>query len=144
MKGFWTRGLAVFQAHHEKIMYLFFGGLTTAVNYAVYFICTRLFAQPELAANAVAWVVAVLFAFVTNRLWVFESKRKGGAVLRELGAFAAARVLSLLLEMGILFLFVTVWGMWDLPVKLAANVLVVVLNYFASKWIIFRKKKGEL
>jgi|GEM_PF-117466 len=137
------RGLDIWRVHREKLMYLIFGGLTTVVNYAVYFACTRALAQTELAANVVAWIAAVLFAFVTNKLWVFESKAKGGAaVLRELGAFAAARVLSLLLEMGILFVFVTMWKLWDLPVKLGANVLVVVMNYFASKWFIF-KGKGE-
>jgi len=142
MDKWMTRAREIWRVHKEKLMYLIFGGLTTVVNYVMYFACTRWLEQDEMVANSVAWVVSVLFAFVTNKLWVFESKQTGGKrFLLELGSFVSARVLSFLLESGIMLLFVTMWHFWDLPVKLAANVLVVIMNYFASKWFIFKKEE---
>ena len=142
MKTFWMRGRAVYDKHREKVVYLFFGGLTTLVYYLVYFLFSRLLLQSTSLSTNAGYIVSVLFAFAANKLWVFKSReKKAGGVLWELGAFIAARLLSWLLNLGIMVLCVDVWRLWDVPVLLFANVLVIVLNYFASKLFIFKKKK---
>jgi len=134
------RGQALWCLHKEKITYLIFGGLTTLVNYAVYLLCSRVFWQSTSVSTNAAWLVSVLFAFVTNKVWVFESKATGTkALLREFGAFVSARVLSGLMNWGIMVLGVDVLRFWDILVLLFSNVLVIVFNYFASKWFIFKK-----
>lgn len=92
------------------------------------------------AANAWAWGISVLFAYVTNRRWVFESRVIGGAAIaREMGTFFGARILTGLLDTGIVVLLVDRFGMPKLLIKIASNVLVIVLNYVFSKLVIFRK-----
>ena len=128
--------------NRETLMYLLFGVLTTVVNYIIYYPGIHLFPQIDvLIINAIAWVVAVLFAFVTNKLFVFESKSwQSPQVFKELGSFLTARILSFVLEMGFMALAVKVLNMNEDISKLVISVLVVILNYFASKFIIFRKK----
>lgn len=132
---------ALLREHRELVSYVFWGGMTTLVNYAVYFLLTRRFDVYYAYANAGAWVVAVLFAFFVNKLFVFRSQAWGRTALRELGQMAAARAFSLLLEQGILMLFVEAFHCPDGPVKLVSNVVVVVVNYVLSKWIIFKPKQ---
>ena len=93
-----------------------------------------------LAGAALAVVLAVLFAFVTNKIWVFHSRSAGIAALaRELAAFVAARVFSGALDVGMMWLFVEVCGLPDMWIKLAGNVVVTILNYIFSKLWIFKK-----
>ena len=129
----------------EKINYLIFGGLTTAVNYVVFFLINAPI-QSEYAyiiANGVAWVAAVTFAFVTNKIFVFQSKTSGGkALLREAGSFVAARLASLLFEYSWMILAVEALRMNEYVAKIIASVVVVILNYFFSKLFIFRKKSN--
>ena len=95
-------------------------------------------------ADVIAWVAAVLFAFVTNRIWVFESKRRGFLpVLFEIAAFAGGRVLTLLLQEAIMAIFCTWLGLNLYLFKVVAAVLVVILNYFISKLLVFRKTRKE-
>lgn len=130
----------LFLKYKEVIAYLFFGGLTTVVNIVAYFVCTSIFALNYLVANAIAWVVSVAFAYVTNRTWVFESKVKGfSAILREVTAFVGCRVLSGVMDMAIMFVSVDLIGIPDGIAKFITQVVVVVLNYLFSKLIIFRK-----
>ena len=120
------------QKHREIVSYIFWGVMTTAVNYAAYFLLRNVFLVPLVAGNAAAWAVSVLFAYFVNKLFVFRSKDWAWRVaLRELWQMVASRIFSLGLETGILWLFVD---------KLAANVLVVIVNYVLSKFIIFNKK----
>ena len=129
--------------NRETVSYLVFGVLTTLVNYAVYFLLRHLSIDYRIA-NVIAWIFAVLFAFVTNKLFVFESRDlSAGTVLREAGAFAAARVFSLLIEEGFLLLTVGALGADDTPMKLIAAVFVVLLNYVFSKRFIFKKGNEE-
>lgn len=139
---------ALCRRYREQLLYLVFGGLTTAVDWGVCFVGYRALAA-QLDAywftvhiiDVVAWMAAVLFAFVTNRIWVFESRRHGLLpVLGELGAFAGGRVATLLMQEAIMAIFFTGLGWNEYAVKLAAAVLVVVLNYFISKLLVFRKK----
>lgn len=128
----------------ETITYLIFGVLTTAVNYIVYYLLYKFTGLDALAYNVIAWVAAVIFAFFTNKLFVFESKSfKPGIVFRELLTFVGARVLSLILEEAFLALTVKVMGIHELIAKLIISVIVVIVNYFASKFFIFKKEKGD-
>ncbi len=130
-----------FRAHREGLLYLFFGVLTTLVNWVALFLLERV-GMHELIANLLAWILSVLVAFYTNRTWVFEAPAAGArAHLAQLLGFSAGRVGTLLLEEGILAIFVTWLALPLMPIKIASAVLVVLLNYFASKFLVFRKKK---
>ena len=124
--------------YQESLSYLAFGALTTLVNLIIFYVLVRWINY--LAANVIAWVGAVIFAYVVNKLFVFESDRRDfRGLLYEIGTFFAARLLSLGLEEGILFLFVEQLGCSAGIVKLIAQILVVIFNYVASKLVIFRK-----
>lgn len=127
--------------YKEVISYLFFGVLTTVVNFVVYFTCTDILRVNYLVATAISWIAAVLFAYVTNRKWVFESKVTGFMpIVRELAVFVGCRVFSGVMDMGIMFISVEMIGISDAIAKLFTQVIVVILNYVFSKIIIFRKK----
>lgn len=136
-------------AHREMITYLIFGALTTVVNYVVYWLCTKILTpdiflrdKNYLVSNAICWIAAVAFAYVTNKLFVFESRSwKPSVVGREVVAFVGARLLSLVFDMGIMFVCVSLIGMNEFIAKLIAQIVVVSLNYIFSKLFIFRKKK---
>ena len=137
--------------HREVVAYLFFGGVTTLVNIAAYALLARLGLSTGVA-NAIAWAVAVLVAYLTNRRWVFASKTRGAAAVREFVAFVAARVGTGLLDEAIMVLGVDRLGpaivaperldLWGLGVKVFSNVLVIILNYVFSKLFIFKKKES--
>ncbi len=129
--------------YKEAIMYLVFGVLTTAVNFAVYIPLTMISDNSVfvLAANVAAWVCAVAFAFITNKLFVFGSKTtEKKALLKELGAFVGARLLSLGAEEVILLIFVVLLHLNEIAFKLVTQVIVLVMNYVFSKLFIFKKK----
>ena len=131
--------------NRETITYIVFGVLTTAVNYVTYYLLYKFTALDAIIYNNIAWAVSVLFAFITNKLFVFESKSwKFPTVLKEFFPFVGARILSLLLEEAFLLLTVKVIGMHELIAKIIISVVVVIVNYFASKFIIFRNKKEEI
>ena len=95
-----------------------------------------------LVSTAIAWVLSVLFAYFTNRVWVFQSTASGTkAILREIGSFFGCRLLSGAIDMGIMFLCVSVLGLPDKLIKILANVVVIILNYLFSKLFIFKKDK---
>ncbi len=131
---------AFIKRHWDMLSYLFFGVLTTAVNYIVYFPCYN-WLRLSAVSNVLAWVVAVAFAYLTNKPWVFKSHDwSARVVVPELTKFVGCRIGSGLLETAILFLTVDMlhWnGNW---VKLATGILVVALNYVGSKFLVFRKK----
>ena len=134
----------LWKKYKEIITYLFFGFVTTVVNYGVYALLVRGFHMDVVPANIIAWIVAMIVAFVTNKLWVFESKaRDVKTVLKEFAEFAIARLITLGIETLLLWIFVDKLGVNDLIMKIITNVIVVILNYVFSKFIIFRKKKKE-
>lgn len=106
---------------------------------AAYYLCFNLIGIPNVPSTIIAWVLAVFFAFVTNKLWVFDSKYFSAEVLKhELPTFFGARIATGLLDVGIMFLAVDVLH-WNSTVwKLISNVLVIIINYIASKLIIFK------
>lgn len=138
------KGLLEKLLNRETVLYLVFGVLTTVINYAVFFLFHSVFSLHELAANAVAWVVAVVFAYVTNRTIVFRSREDSGTgVMREVALFFGARLLSFGIDELIVLIMMTWLGIGSLPTKIVSNVVVVIFNYFASKLVIFRKKKEQ-
>ena len=124
----------------DVITYLFFGVLTTVVNYLVYLPVYNLLGLSAALSNAIAWAVAVAFAYVTNKPFVFNSNDWSmKTVIPELSKFVGCRVASGAAETLILLVSVDILG-WNGNVwKLVTSVLVVVLNYFASKFLVFRK-----
>ncbi len=132
----------LFFRYKEQILYLIFGGFTTVVNIAVYGFCTRIFHANEYFANFLAWAIAVFFAYVTNKLWVFESKSSDMKTLtREILSFVSARVVTLGLDMAVMYAGIQLLHINDLIVKVCSNVLVVLANYIFSKFFIFKKTK---
>ena len=130
--------------YKEIINYLIVGGLTTVVSLATYYACVFTFLDPEnpiqlQAANIISWICAVTFAYFTNRRFVFESKNKN--MLKEAVAFFAARVGTLLMDMGIMFVFVTCLHFNDKIMKLVVQVVVTIANYVFSKFFVFKKEK---
>ena len=124
----------------DILTYLFFGGLTTLVNYLVYLPCYNLLGFSASVSNVIAWAAAVLFAFLTNKPFVFKSHDwSAQTVLPELAKFVSCRIGSGVLETVIIFVTVDWLGWNGNWMKLATSVLVVILNYFASKLLVFRK-----
>ena len=131
---------ALVMKHWDMISYLFFGVLTTVVNYLVYLPLYNLLGISAAVSNIIAWVAAVAFAYVTNKPFVFKSHDWSmKTVLPELGKFVGCRAASGGLETALVFLTVDVCG-WDGNVwKLIISVVVVILNYVSSKLLVFRK-----
>ena len=128
------------EKYWDIISYLFFGVLTTLVNYAVYLPCYNLLGWSAALSTAVAWVVAVAFAYLTNKPFVFKSHDwSAKTVLPELAAFVACRVGSGLLETAIMFVTVDILGWNGNWMKLIVSALVVILNYVGSKLFVFKK-----
>lgn len=128
------------QKHYDVLAYLFFGVLTTAVNYLVYLPCYNLLHISAAASNVIAWAFAVAFAYVTNKPFVFKSHDwSAETVLPELGKFVGSRIASGALETAIIFLTVDLLSWNGNVMKLLTSVLVVILNYVASKLLVFRK-----
>ena len=131
----------------ELVSYLFAGVATTLVNYVVYFVVTRPFGgliAPEMLTSvgtSVAWLVAVLFGYVVNKVFVFHTKSETmAALLKEMMSFIAMRLVSFGMELVLMFLTVDVLGLHDLVMKLLINILVIIANYVFSKLFIFKKK----
>jgi putative flippase GtrA len=133
--------IALLKKHEEVVSYLFFGGLTTVVNYLVYLPCYNLLGFSGTVSNVIAWIAAVAFAYLTNKPFVFKSHDwSAKTVLPELTKFVGCRVGSGLVETAVIFLTVDWLGLNGNLIKVATSVLVVVLNYIGSKLVVFRKK----
>ena len=131
---------AFVEKHWDMVSYLFFGVLTTAVNYLVYLPLYNLLGISAAVSNIIAWVAAVVFAYVTNKPFVFKSHDWSmKTVLPELGKFVGCRAASGGLETVLILLTVDILG-WNGNIwKLIISVLVVILNYVSSKLLVFRK-----
>ena len=128
--------------YKEPLMYLFFGGLTTLISIFVFWLFNGPFGLNELVANLISWVLAVLFAFLTNKTWVFKSTEQEKSFLALMLSFYAGRLLTLGVEELLLFVFITWLGFNSMVVKILAQIVVIVLNYVISKLLVFRDK-GE-
>ena len=138
----------LFEKYRELILYVFFGGLTTLVDWVSYWLMTDLIHVPYMAAAFLSQIFSILFAYVTNRRFVFESKVHGvGAVAVEMVKFFGARGVSLLLNMLVMFVGVDMLHFNDKVIKVIASVLVIIANYIFSKLFVFRasghREQGE-
>ena len=145
----------IFIKYKEIITYIIFGVLTTVVNFFAFWFFTKIFGENlYLVNNAIAWVVGVVFAYVTNKLFVFESKSWNlKLITKEITGFLGARIFSFLIEEGGMFLFISGLGLGEKSlelldftitgqfiVKILLAIIVVVLNYVFSKFFIFKIK----
>lgn len=132
----------ILKKYKETILYLFFGAFTTLVNIVSYLFFTRVILFNFMVANALAWILAVLFAYVTNKFFVFESKRiEIKFLFKEILSFVSFRLLSGVVEMLIMYVMIDLLFVNDVIVKVFTNIVVIVLNYLFSKMIIFKNKK---
>ena len=132
---------ALIEKYWDILSYLFFGGLTTVVNYLVYFPCYYWLGMSAAVSNVIAWIVAVAFAYVTNKPFVFRSHDwRWKTVAPELAKFVGCRIGSGLLETAIIFLTVDLLSWNGILWKIITSVLVVLLNYVASKLLVFRQE----
>ena len=174
MEKFWTwlEKLGLYRVLHEHrlfgkivnrevISYLFFGVLTTVVSLLTFYLPSKLFSLlgyqgvvhyvtgsaknfSYIESNVISWICAVAFAFVTNKLFVFESKSWArNTVWRELLTFVGGRVATLLVDTALMFLFVTLIGMQDMIAKVIVQIVIVILNYVISKLLVFKKEDAE-
>lgn len=132
---------ALVEKYWDIVSYLFFGVCTTIVNYLIYIPCYNFWGMTATVSNMIAWVVAVAFAYLTNKPFVFKSHDwSSRTVIPELTKFVGCRIGSGAAETVILFLTVDVLG-WNGNIwKLFTQVMVVILNYIASKLVVFRNK----
>lgn len=143
--------------NREMIMYLFFGVLTTAVAVGSFWLFNRLFSAigwegvvalfkdgqdyAYIDSNILSWTCAVFFGFVTNKLYVFNSKsREKATIMKEMAGFFGARLATLLIDTGLMYLLVSVMFTDKMTAKLIVQVVVVVLNYVFSKLFVFKAK----
>lgn len=132
----------LYNKYKEIINYLIFGVLTTAVNFIVYLVCAKLFHIDEVVSNVIAWFLSVLFAYVTNKIYVFESKSvEKNVLMKEIVSFFGCRLFSGIMDIILFSICVKAIHMNDMIAKIIISVLVVILNYIFSKLIIFKKKK---
>ncbi len=130
--------------YKNVILYIVFGIATTLTNVIAYALCTQLLHLDVILSTCISWFIAVLFAYVTNKKWVFESDAyKKKDILKEISSFFACRLLTGLLDVFIMYVFVERLHFNDMIIKILSNFLVIVINYIASKLIIFNKEKKE-
>lgn len=136
--------MPLYVKYKEILLYLFFGLLTTVIGIAFYILFDTVCEINELIANIMSWILAVTFAYVTNRIWVFESKVTERAdLLKEMLDFYGGRLVSLAVEEVIIIVFVTLLQFDSTLIKIIASVIVIILNYIISKLFVFRKKEHE-
>ena len=127
--------------YKEVLLYLIFGGLTTVVSLVTFWLAGHPLGLNTLIANVISWICAVTFAYFTNAKWVFEAQPESRCEwLRQFVSFYAGRLATLGVEEAIIAVFATWLGFNSFWVKLAAQVVVVILNYVISKLLVFRKK----
>ena len=119
------------------VMYLFFGVLTTIVNIVTYIFFSEFCGINYLISNIIAWFISVVFAYVTNRKWVFESK--SNKILKEFTLFLGGRASSGVMDTALLFIAVDLLNFNDLISKIAIGIIIVIVNYIFSKYIVFKK-----
>lgn len=122
----------------EGINYLIVGGLTTVVSIVSYYLL-RLVIENYIVCTVLSWIVAVIFAYFTNRKYVFHSKEKN--LFKEFSTFIFSRILSLIAEVLVMFLLVDIISINDKIAKIVVQVIVIVLNYIFSKLFVFKGKE---
>ncbi len=134
----------LYNKNKEIINYLIIGVLTTIVSLVSYYLLTITILDPlnviELQiANIISWILSVLFAYVTNRKYVFVSKNKN--IKKEISKFVSSRLTTLFIDMLLMALFVSILNFNDKIIKLIVQIIVIVLNYIFSKLFVFKEQK---
>ena len=130
----------LYKKNKEIINYLIFGGLTTLVSILTYALFAKIFLINYLISNVLSWIIAVMFAFITNKLYVFESKSKDKKIVfKEITNFFFFRIVSLIIEIIIMYVFVDLLSIDDLITKIIAQIIVILSNYIFSKVFVFKK-----
>ena len=130
-----------YMSHQEGMRYLIFGGLTTLVNIVAYALCYYVLHISNGASNVIAWILGATFAYITNKLYVFNSKvTTKKDLFKEMVYFYGCRLLTLAVDQGIMILTVDKFGWNALLMKILANIIVIILNFVFSKILIFKKK----
>ena len=129
-----------YKKHKEMLLYLFFGGLTFVISVITYAFFNVSLGMNELVANIFSWILAVLFAFYTNRIWVFQARTNSiRDFLKQMISFCSGRIVTLIIEEVILFIFITNLHCGSMMVKIVAQIVVIILNYIISKLWVFNK-----
>lgn len=129
----------LYEKYKDIIPYGVFGVLTTLVNIVSYWFAAHPLGLSVIASTVIAWFLSVLFAYVTNRKWVFHSEAVGfNAIMKEMISFFGCRLATGFVDLACMFIFVDVMHLNDVVIKVIANVIVIVLNYVASKLVIFK------
>lgn len=129
-----------YKKHKEILLYLFFGGLTFVISVSTFTFFNMVYQWNALFSNVLSWIIAVLFAYFSNRNYVFQAKHSHFRhTVRQMADFISARILTLILEEIILFVFINCLGFGSLMIKVAAQIVVIVTNYFLSKCFIFKR-----
>lgn len=132
-----------YRKHKEIVMYLFFGGVAFFLNLFMFVAIDKIFPISELINNIICWIVCVTFQYITNKKWVFDGKVESiGGVIKQILSFFGGRLFTLAIEEAILGIFITWLHFSSIGVKLAAQIIVIILNYVISKLIVFRYEKS--
>ncbi|SDY19363.1 GtrA family protein [Lachnobacterium bovis] len=128
-----------YKKNKEILLYLFFGGLSFIVSVATYALFNVPMKMDALIANVLSWIITVMFAFLTNRVWVFASPTDNiKDFMKQMLSFYSGRIITLVIEETILLVFINMLGFGSLLVKIVAQVVVILLNYVISKLFIFK------
>lgn len=125
--------------NREVIMYVIFGIATTLVNLIVSFILEGIVNLNGEIASAIGIIASILFAYFTNRKWVFQTKAKGKENIKEFGRFILGRAFTMIVEQCGVIIFYTHMNLPFMPVKLSLTIVVIILNFFLSKFFAFKK-----
>lgn len=130
--------IGLYKKYEEIINYLIVGGMTTLVSIVIYALCTKCFNINYMIANIISWVISVLFAYITNRIFVFKSKSEN--IILEIYQFFKYRIFSFLIEIFLMYVFVELINIDDMISKVIVQIIVIVLNYVFSKLFVFKKE----
>lgn len=131
-----------YRKHQEGMRYLIFGALSTVVNIVSYALLYYLFHISNAVSNILAWIIAATFAYITNKLYVFDSKvNNKKELLKEIVYFYGCRLFTLAIDEGIMILAVDRFKWNGILMKIVANIIVIILNFIFSKILIFRKQE---
>lgn len=133
--------ILLLKKYKEVFLYVIFGVFTTICNIVVYYLCTRIFYINEYSSNIIAWIISVLFAYITNKIFIFKNKeKKFPHLLKESLSFFFFRLISLIIDMASMYLLISFVLLNDLVAKIITNIIVIILNYIFSKFFVFQKK----
>ena len=134
--------MELIKKYKSFIMYAIFGILTTIINLICYEVLYNHIGVSNIISNIIAWIAAVAFAYITNKIWVFESKSlEIKVVLSEIWKFINCRLATGVLDLIIMYIGVDILSGPSTILKIISNIIVIILNYIASKLVIFKSKK---